>query len=245
MSDSKAAIFILFGVLVLMTGVFTAFSADENSPLVVGSADEEGFILVNGDEVTEGEFTSRVATVEQNLVMLTAQAESMPDDQPLMSRLVDIMENTPPETVALASLVLDLAIYQEALNRGHEPDSAVIRGQVEQERELFGMIEENPEEFGVDAENVAAYRENIEEVGEERYWTEHYPEILEKQSAVQELQAAVEESDEDWTALQQEVYRNADVEINDPDAIAPATVEGALTYMESVWELTEDIPASS
>lgn len=245
MSDSKAAIFILFGVLVVMTGVFTAFSAGDDSPLVVQSDDDNDFILVNGDEVTEEEFASRVATVEQNLVMLTAQAESMPEDQPFMLELVDIMETTPPETVALASLVLDIAIYQEALSRGHEPDSAVIRGQVEQERELFAMIEDDPEEFGVDEENVSAYRENIEEVGEERYWSEHYPEILEKQTAVQELQSDVSETDEDWTALQQEVYRNAEVEISDPDAVAPATVEEAGAYMQSVWDLTEEIPASS
>lgn len=244
MSESKAAIFILLGVLVLMTGVFTAFSAG-GSGLPVSGSGEDGVVQVNGQSISDSEFTGRVATVEQNLITLTAQAESLPDDEPFVDSLLELIDTTPPETVALASLILDTAIYQEALERGHEPDSDVIRAQVQQERELFEMIEENPEEFGAAPENVAAYRENIDEIGEEAYWNEHYPQVIEQQTAVEELQAEVTESGEDWNALQQEAFRNAEVQINDHDAIAPANIEDAESYMESIWEMSAELPSAN
>lgn len=237
MMGNRGTVIIVLGLLVVMTGVFTAYSADGGESQAADAGDEE-FILVNGDEIPEGEFTSRVATVEQNIVMLNAQAENLPEDDPFVESLLEIMDATPPETVALASLILDTAVYQEAVDRGHQPDMEVIQAQVEQERELFAAIEENPAEFDIDEESVADYRENIEEVGEEAYWTEHYPSILEQQVTVESLQAEVEGSDEDWVSIQRDAFRSAEVEINDPDAVDPATHEDARSYMEAIWELT-------
>lgn len=232
----------MVAALVIMTGAFTALSSGGVDRSATAT-DIDEFVLVNGDEVGETDFQSRVATVEQNVMMLTAQADSVPEGSPQADSLqqtLEIMGSTPPETVALASLILDTAIYQEAVERGHLPDPEMIAQQVEQERQAFEMIESDPEQFNVDESDVARYRANVDEVGEDVYWNETFPQILEQQAAVQQFQTAASEEGEDWIDVQRQVFENADVQVGDPDAIAPATVADAGAYLNEIWNAYQD-----
>lgn len=224
-------------VLVVMTGAFTAISADVDN----GSATATNFealMTVNGEPVGEADFSARVATVEQNVVMLEAQAENAPEENDLANSMLEILHETPAETVALASLILDEALYQEAISRGHQPDEQQIASQVEQERETFEMIEADPEEFGVEPEAVERYRDNIDEVGgDDRYWNEHYPRVIEQQITMQQFQSAAEQDGENWIEIQRQAFDDADVEVSDSETIAPATVADAGEYLDSIWDV--------
>jgi hypothetical protein len=236
MLRSKTTVFGMIAALIVMTGAFTALSANELGDSVTASS-TDAFMLVNGHEVREEDYQSRKATVEENVVMLQANAENMPEGNELAESLLDIMETTPPETIALASLILDKALYQSAIDLGHLPDTQQISQQVEQEREIFEMIEADPEEFGVDEASIANYRETVDEIGEDRYWNEFYPQILEQQQAVQSFQMETEQSGEDWIEVQREAFAQADVEISDPDQIAPATISDARNYLDRIWDI--------
>jgi hypothetical protein len=239
MLRSKATVFGMIAALVLMTGAFTALSSGEiERPVTASNAD--GFVVVNGHEVQESDYVTRVATVEQNMVMLSAEAENAPQSNPLADSLMDIMETTPAETIALASLILDKAIYHAAIDRGHLPDEDIVAQQVSQEREMFEMIEADPAQFGVEEAAVERYRDNIEDAGgEELYWNEFYPQIIEQQMAVQQFQMAVSQDGEDWIEIQRQAFENADVQIRDPEQVAPATVSEAGTYLNRVWDIYE------
>jgi hypothetical protein len=226
----------MIAALILMTGAFTALSANELGGSATASS-SEAFVLVNGHEVLEEDYQTRIATVEENVIMLQANAENMPEGNDLADSLLDIMETTPPETIALASLILDKALYQSAIDHGHLPDAQQISQQVEQEREIFEMIEADPEEFGVDEASIASYRETVDGIGEDRYWNEFYPQMLEQRQAVQSFQFEAEQSGEDWIDVQREAFAQADVEISDPDRIAPATVSDARTYLDQIWDV--------
>lgn len=103
---------------------------------------------------------------------------------------------------------------------------------------MFEMIEEDPEQYGVDRANVENYRANIEEIGgEELYWNEFYPQIMEQQMAVQQFQMSVSQQGEDWIAIQRQAFNTATVQIGEPETIAPATVSGAGTYLNQVWDV--------
>jgi hypothetical protein len=242
MLRSKTTVFGMIAALILMTGAFTALSADELGGSATAS-DADVFVLVNGHEVLESDFITRVATVEQNVVMLQAQAESMPDQDNPTATVLEIMDSTPPETIALASLILDKVIFQEAIDRGHLPDREMVTQQVEQEREVFEMIEQDPEEYGVEQSAVDSYREQVEEIGEDRYWNEFYPQIIEQQAALQQFQMEVSQTGEDWIVIQRDVFNEANVQIGEPEQVAPATVEDARTYLNSVWDVyqAEDV----
>jgi parvulin-like peptidyl-prolyl isomerase len=240
MLRSKATVFGMIAALILMTGAFTALSSDGTSGSAT-AADIDEFVLVNGHEVAEADFVTRVAAVEQNMLTLRTQSETAPDGGALAESILDIMVETPVETIALASLILDKAIYQEAIERGHLPDEQVIAQQVDQERTMFEMIEENPEQFGIAQEDVDRYRANIEDIGgEERYWNEFYPQVMEQQIAVQQLQMTAGQEGEDWIQIQRQAFNGAEVQVGDPDRIAPATVSAAGDYLHQVWNVFQN-----
>jgi hypothetical protein len=237
MTRGKFAFTGLLGLLLLMTGVFTASSASSLGERTIAAITDE-LVLVNGDAIHEEEFTARVATVEQNVLMLRAQVEMSDERDPIAEEFLDLMDSTAAETIALASLILDVAIYQEAVGRGFQPDSALIEEHVRQERATFEMIEEDPAQFGVAQEDVDAYREHIDEVGEGRYWSEYYPQLIEQRFAVDQLRNAVAGHGQDWLTVQQEIFHEADVAVLDDEAIAPATVPDARRYLDAIWVLT-------
>ena len=226
----------MIAALVLMTGAFTGLSAGNTEGAAI-----DAFVLVNGDEVVESDFVTRLATVEQNLMMLSAETENAGEGRSLAESLLDIMQSTPAETIALASLILDKAIYQEAIERGHMPDQELIAQQVEQERSMFEMIEASPEQYGVNEADVQNYRDNIEEIGgDDLYWNEFYPQIMEQQMAVQQFQMTASQEGQDWIVIQRQAFDSAEVRVGDPDAIAPATVSAAGDYLTDVWDLYQD-----
>lgn len=236
MLRSKATVFGMIAALVLMTAGFTALSAGDTGGSATAS-NADAFMVVDGHEVLETDFTTRVATVEQNIVMLQAQAETMSDEDNPTLTVLEIMESTPPETIALASLILDKVIFQEAIDRGHLPDREMVTQQVEQERQVFELIEQNPEEYDVDQAAVDRYREQVDEVGEDRYWNEFYPQIIEQQTALQQFQMEVDQTGEDWIVIQRDVFNQASVQVGEPEDIAPATVEDARSYLNGVWDV--------
>jgi parvulin-like peptidyl-prolyl isomerase len=239
MLRSKSTVFVTIFALLLMTGAFTALSADRsNGPAMAADIDE--FALVNGDEVVESDFRSRVASIEQNLLALNGDSDDPFDDPMIPPDVMEIIRATSPETIALASLIVDMAIFQEAAERGHLPDEEQVAQQVEQERRLFEMIEENPEQLGFDPADVERYRETIEETGgDDVYWNEFFPQVIEQQQAVQQFQIASAEAGENWTEIQREAFESAEVQIRDPESIAPATVADARMYLESVWNVQQ------
>jgi hypothetical protein len=236
MLRSKTTVFGMMIALILMTGAFTALSASEFGGSNTRS-NTDAFILVNGHEVQETDFTTRLATVERNVAMLQAEAESTQRDVNSATSVLEIMESTSSETIALASLILDKVIFQEAIDRGHLPDAEQVAQQVEQEREIFEMIEADPDQFGVDQAVVDNYRQNVEDIGEDVFWNEHFPQIIEQQHALQQFQIEVSQTGEDWIVIQREAFNAADVQIGDPDKIAPATVSTASEYLNTVWDV--------
>lgn len=243
MLRSKATIFGMIAALVVMTGAFTAISADVRDGAATATTGDS-ILTVNGEPVEESAFLTRVATVEQNVVMLEAQAGNAPEGNELAESMLAILQETPVETIALASLIMDEALYQEAIARGHQPDEEQITAQIEQERETFEMIEADPEQFGVDEAAIEQYRENIEDAGgEDRYWNEHYPRVMRQQMTMQQFQMAAGQSEEEWIGVQRQAFNEADVQIDDAERIAPATVSDAGEYLNRIWELyqAEDV----
>lgn len=236
MLRSKFTVFLTVFALILMTGAFTAISSESPNGSISAAADIDEFALVNGDEVLETDFRSRVASIEQNLLAMDAESENPLSDPMIPPEVREIIESTTPETIALASLIVDMTIFQEAVARGHLPEPELIAQQVEQERMLFEMIEENPEQLGFDPAAVDRYRETIEDAGgDDIYWNEFFPQVVEQQQAVQQFQIAVAEAGESWTDIQREAFESAEVQIRDPEAIAPATVADAQEYLNRVW----------
>ncbi|TVR71844.1 MAG: hypothetical protein EA415_10810 [Sphaerobacteraceae bacterium] len=239
MLRSKFTVFLTVFALILMTGAFTALSADSENRTTT-AADIDAFALVNGDEVLESDFRSRVASIQQNVMNLGADSEDPLGDPMIPPEVREIIESTSPETIALASLIVDMAIFQEAEARGHLPDEELVAQQVEQERMLFEMIEENPEQLGFEVSAVEQYRESIDEAGgDDVYWDEFFPQVIEQQQAVQQFQIATAEAGESWTDMQREAFESADVQIRDPESIAPATVADAREYLQRVWDVQQ------
>lgn len=53
---------------------------------------------------------------------------------------------------------------------------------------------------------------------------------------VSQLQASVTNQGQDWLSVQQDVFRAAEVNVQDDEAILPATVTEARAYLDAIWE---------
>jgi hypothetical protein len=150
------------------------------------------------------------------------------------------MESTPVQDIAIASLILDTSVYQAAVAQGYQADPQQVAEEVAQDREAFERTESDPARFGIPPEFVAAFRSNIDAIGEERFWGEYYPELLAQEIAVDQYQMAVAAASGDqagavWFQLQGVIFEDADVEILNPYAVAPGTLDGAVLYLYSLW----------
>jgi hypothetical protein len=251
MGQSRVGFLGILGLFMLMTAVFTANASESPSPtpsipLAGASIDDETVMTVNGEPVTRHDFVTRLTLVRQNLVSRRAELDANPDAPPYLVLSQQIMEMTAPEDIALASLILDTSVYQEAISQGYRPDPGLIEQGVAQDRMFFEQVEQNPAQFGIDPDAIAAFRASIDEIGEERYWGEMYPQMLEQQMAVEQYQSVVTMASGDqtglvWLQIQAQIFDDAEVEITDQASISPATLDGARLYLHTLWDLISNI----
>jgi hypothetical protein len=251
MAQSRVGFLGILGLFMLMTAVFTANASESPSPTpsipsAGASIDDETVMTVNGEPVTRHDFVTRLTLVQQNLVARRAELDANPAAPPYLVFSQQIMEMTAPEDIALASLILDTSVYQEAISQGYRPDPGLIEQAVAQDRMFFEQVEQNPAQFGIDPEAIAAFRTSIDEIGEERYWGEFYPQMLEQQIAVEQYQSSVTVASGDqsglvWLQVQAQIFDGAEVEITDQSSISPATLDGARLYLHTLWDLISNM----
>lgn len=144
----------------------------------------------------------------------------------------DLIKQAGVPNVALAGLISDDATYQYALEQGCAATPQSVNARVAQDKGLASKAHDPlPAAYGPD------------------YWTKIYPEVIRRLLAENRLRAALTASSipsiwstasatppaTAWNSLTQRVIQHAHVTVQDPTAIAPATVSGALKYLRNYY----------
>jgi hypothetical protein len=222
-------------LMALITGVFTVVSAGEDRNAGERRPAANDLIVVNGEVVSIDQFRARMITIERNRTELRAQVDAAQSVNPQVESMLEVMESFSPESITLGSLIMDVAVYQEAVRHGYRAEPDEVHREVQSQRIIFEAIEEDPEAVGQSTELIERHRAYIDSIGEDRWWDEFWPQVIEQQLTTQHFREDLGVDRQRWTELQREIFREAEVELLNEAAVEPATLESAREYMESIW----------
>lgn len=222
---------VLLTLVVLTAAMTLAGSATAGDNQFVG---DEGVIgAVAGQPVSEEEYRWKVHAANINLDYLRGEIAMGTPNADFLQQFVDLIEGYGVDNAALGAIILDDAMYQAARDEGFTARPEDVQARVEQD---LAMIKQ----MGL-PESQSAYFEATG-IEPERYWSEIYPEIIEREIVTQQLWSdavggvtSQGEAQRIWLDVQRDVVNDADVQWfgSDPSADVP----GALACLEAIWAL--------
>ena len=225
-------------VLVLLSSVATAIvstSASRGQPTSIDPATATPVVRIGNETVSAAEFLEKVREVQSNLTYMRGVAASNDPAAAYMRHFLDLINRYGPENVALAGLIKDRALYQRAVNRGFSPSNDYLSIRIEADKRYIteGKVAV-----------PATTRAYIDEVGADYYWTVLFPDIERRQITTQAFWKSVTlgatnvaEATLVWTPVERQAIEQTPVEVLNQAAIAPATKEMAVDYLNAYWAL--------
>jgi hypothetical protein len=204
------------GALVLMTR-----SEDESVPGQVGS--------VNGIAFTEEELAEARAAIGTNLDFMRGQVEDGNVAMARMDGYIALVEESDPDAMALAGIIVELAMYSEAVHAGATATDTEIAEEV---NALRRYVESQDVSL---ADIDPALQSQFDSLGEERFWGEYYPEQAERSITIQNY---VEQQSRD-DGVSEMLLTRADLErqaVAEAGIDAPGDLDAALAFLDRYWE---------
>lgn len=195
------------------------------------SGDDAVIASIGSDDVTSREFLEKVAVVESNLAFMRSQQQQEVPGTDFMAKRIELIEQAGVETVALAGLFEEHALYQRAVNEGYAASADEVAARVSADRDAI--------QHGA-APEIMGY---VDIVGEEAYWSTIYPAVMEREMAIQNLWSAVvagtdpAQARSAWNESQRQAVSVTKVDLVDPAAVGAATIDGALDYLDQIYSL--------
>ncbi|MHB1416241.1 MAG: trypsin-like peptidase domain-containing protein [Chloroflexota bacterium] len=187
---------------------------------------------VGQQDMTLADFEASKAAVTADLAYMRDEIAKGSMFTADLEARVQLIEEAGIENVALAGLISKTALYQQAIDAGYDATDEEVASAVAAQRKL----EADPTLTGLE--------DYIQTVGEERYWSELMPLWQRRQIATSKFYTSVvkhiDPTDQArvWAEFRRETVGNTDVRVIDQNAVAPATVQGALDYLEKYWQLS-------
>lgn len=183
-------------------------------------------LRVNEEEISDARVRERIASVNSNLDYMK---EEVAKGSPLAARLSELsglINRFGVETVGVAALVEESALFREAVSKGYEVADGTVAARVKRDRDLA--------EQGLNP-GVLAY---IDVVGKDRYWTDLYPAIIRRTLTIENMRAAVtrglvdpREQQTRWDQTRSDLVSAAVVTIIDPQLAQTVDVNAAKAYL--------------
>jgi hypothetical protein len=223
---------ILFSALAL--GIMSTQASDATIAGRARASDVANPVAQIGSEtVTTDDFAAQVTSVQSNLSYMRGEIAAGNPSSAFLQAFIDIITTHGIKNVAFAGLIEDHALYEQAVARGFNPSDAVVNAKVAQDKALAARA--------IDSAN-AAY---IASVGEQKFWTTMYPAMVRRSLATQALwqsRTSGKATDADrvttWQQVQQQAVASTEVRVLDASAIAPASTDSAMAYLQDYWQFS-------
>lgn len=234
---------VFFVILILVLGIggaaIAAESTNNQESRFAAAArardvtEDHVVFTVGNDPVMLHDFREAVAIATGNIQFMESEIEKHADGAAPVKARLELIQQAGIEAVAMASLIEDHALYHAAQISGITIAAEDVANEIATTR---AAVESGS------APQLQAY---IDVIGEEQYWSSVYPPLVERNLAIQQLWsntvAGMEraEASRTWNAFKQGAARAAAISIDDPAAIAPATLESAMDYLTGLYTLPE------
>ena len=145
---------------------------------------------------------------------------------PRLTEFATLINKFGVETVGVAGLVEESALFREAIAKGYEVGDATVAARVKRDRDLA--------EQGLNP-GVLAY---VDVVGKDRYWTDLYPAMIRRTLTIENMRAAMirdlvdpREQQSRWDQTRNDLVSAAVVTIIDPQLAQAVNTNAAKAYL--------------
>ena len=222
---------ILFSALAL--GIMSTQASDASIADRAGASGVANPIAQIGSEaVTAADFNEHVGIVKSNLSYMRGEIAAGNPSSAYLQAFIDVITVHGIENVAFAGMIENQALYEMAVARGYAPSDAEVNAKVEQDKALAARA--------IDPA-TAAY---IASVGEQRFWSTMYPATVRRDLATQALwqsvttgETTVADRATTWQQVEQQAVASTKVRVLNASAIAPASTDSAIAYLNAYWRL--------
>jgi hypothetical protein len=190
---------------------------------------EEIVAVIGMESLTASELAEAQKIVETNLEYMRGEITAGSPSAAYLTEFVALIEETGVQAVALGGIIEEKGLYQYARAQGYEVSRDSINQRVESDRAQAAQM-------GADAAPFHAY---AEVVGQDRYWSEIYPQMVERSMVIDqlwndELSAAdsPQGRTERWNRIQDAAVHKQRVEVTNPAVLSDNTVKQAFSYLE-------------
>jgi hypothetical protein len=201
-------------------------------------ADDTPLLTVDDYTVSHREFAHELGAAEYTLATMNETLANGPNDgevsadqEAFLADWVDIIESVGLESVAMGSIIAETAAYQWAVAEGFSASEEDVVAAIEEQRRLQDEL--------ADTQAHELQQAFIDAVGEDRYWNEILPQIMEREIVLAAARRAVITGEQNatavdesaWLELQVELVRAVEIEILDPETVDQETVEQGREYI--------------
>lgn len=199
-----------------------------------GRAQANSLVQINGEPIAEEEFLLRLEVAKGNLETMKSIASdpTNPFAAAVQPRL-DLLEQYGPKIGALAGLIQDSVLLQEAKRRGLLVPLEEAKQYAEEIRAALPKEAlQNPD-----------YQALANTLGEERYWAEYAVSRYQRDLTIAALKKdlakgrTAEDALQAFQMLRLQAVEEAKIEILSRDYLQDSDVSGAISYLKEYWAL--------
>ena len=231
---ATAVIGAMYGVLsATVLGKDDVFSQGTRKPL---SEDDVVVVKVGDQPILLSEFTERLKSEENNQLYVQRQINLDTDFSKYLNARQETTASFGAANAALGGLIVESALFQRAVRLGYAGTSSEVadasagaRGAVEQ-----GIVSPR-------------YLDFVATIGEDRFWDEIFPVAVYRTISIEKMRGDLASGEFDlewdlaqpaWLNIQEQALAETDVVLIDPEKVHPATVGGAVGFLEAVRAVT-------
>jgi hypothetical protein len=199
-------------------------------------SDDTPLLQIGAFVVTQADLQQRIAATEQERTWMQNQlASDSLDVNPAMRSVfqssLELSDKYGVDAVALAKVITEYALADEAMRRGFSASLEDINQRVEHDRQVV--------EAG-GAPDMAAF---VAVIGVDRFWSTIYPATIERAIVTDALHAATladvptDQQVQAWSEVQRQAISNTKLTIIDPAALDDAALASALAVADEAQRL--------
>jgi Tol biopolymer transport system component len=212
-------------------------------------SDETGVALtVNNQEITAAQIESSQAISELNRTTMQELVDEQAGQHPEMTAyneaFIELIDEYGPENVGLGMVLTSAAVRDYAEENDLTATDEQIDEAIERQRESHEMIEQQDPEAA-----AAVGTALIDVIGEDRYWEEYLPRVLEssiternvddaawqQESIDDDDPASLQEQDHYLAEFRADLINDATIEVEDESALGDADLDRAVEYITQAY----------
>lgn len=214
-------------IIILQTILFLLVGCRSNV-IVKNEIDKEEIVLkVEGIEIEYIHYNYLLVQVERHIEDNENFIKNSENEDFLQKKMYEIQKKYGSRTIAFAILVLDYAMYAEALRLGITVSEQEVQESMDRIKQYFSERKFVFPQYEKDF---------IKSIGEEYYWETFVPKVSERNWYIHKLKAKISQED-DVKSVQLSLVRKSNIKIINSELFDGVSLVQAIEYLEEYFNL--------